>query len=119
MIHYRPNILRSINYATEKRRQIPPKTENPAPVVNTEVAEVVYTSWIHYTLPDCIKLHWDTFYAIYFWISLPKTLLYFTPSYFGSLYVALSSLSLTLPRVQGNNFVFTTLDVSRTYELGL
>jgi len=57
MIHYRPNILRSMNYATEKRRKIPPKSENPAPVLNTEVAEVTYTSWIHYTLPNCIKLH--------------------------------------------------------------
>jgi hypothetical protein len=44
MIHYRPNTLRSINYANEKRRKIPPKSENPAPVLNTEVAEVIHTS---------------------------------------------------------------------------
>ena len=44
MIHYGSDILRSIYYATEKRRKIPPKTENPAPVLSTKVAEVIYTS---------------------------------------------------------------------------
>jgi hypothetical protein len=75
MIYNHHNILRSITYATEKRRKISHKTENPTPVLSPNISKVVYTSCSHYTRPDCTVLHWDVFCAIYFCTRLPETFL--------------------------------------------
>ena len=61
MIHYRPNILRSITYATEKRRKIPPKSENSTPLPSPDVSKKLSTC-LESTIPgptalSCTGIH--------------------------------------------------------------